>query len=67
MRLAARVWGVARAIADWWDAIELWLTSLAFPVQVVMAALVVLPLCWVTAALVDRAVERVTALATRRR
>ena len=31
---------MARAVADWWDAIELWLTSLAFPVQVVLAALV---------------------------
>jgi hypothetical protein len=48
---------VVRAIADWWDSVELWLTQLAFPFQVVVAAVVLLPLCWVAAAGVDRVVE----------
>lgn len=52
------MWTVARAIADGWDAFELWLTQLAFPLQVVLAILVVVPLCWGVAALVDRGVER---------
>ena len=50
-----------RAVADWWDAVELWITQLPFPMQVVLAILVVLPLCWGTAAGVDRLVELVVA------
>jgi elongation factor P--beta-lysine ligase len=46
-----------RAVADWWDAVELWITQLPFPMQVVLAILVVLPLCWGTAAGVDRLVD----------
>ncbi|MGH3565570.1 MAG: hypothetical protein ACRDRH_05970 [Pseudonocardia sp.] len=46
-----------RALANWWDAVELWVTQLQFPIQVVLAVLVVLPLCWVTAAALDRAVD----------
>jgi hypothetical protein len=48
---------VVRAIADWWDAVELWLTQLAFPFQVVLAILVGLPLCWLAAAGIDRLVD----------
>ena len=55
------MWGVARAIADWWDAFELWLTQLAFPFQVVLAILVVVPLCWFVAAGVDRLVDLLAA------
>ena len=46
-----------RAIANWWDAVELWLTQLAFPFQVLLAVVVLLPLCWGAAAGVDRAVD----------
>ena len=46
-----------RSVADWWDAVELWLTQLPFPFQVVLAAVVLLPLCWGVAAGVDRAVD----------
>ena len=59
------MWGVARAIADWWDSFELWLTQLAFPFQVVLAILVVVPLCWFVSAGVDRMVDAVAT--TRRR
>ena len=56
---------MVRAIADWWDAVELWLTQLAFPFQVALAIVVGLPLCWLAAAgidrLVDVAIDRVAA------
>jgi elongation factor P--beta-lysine ligase len=48
-----------RAVLDSWDAFELWLTQLAFPLQVLLALVVLLPLCWGTAAGVDRLVDRV--------
>ncbi len=53
------MWGVARAIADWWDSFELWLTQLAFPLQVVLAILVIVPLCWFASAGLDRLVDLV--------
>lgn len=55
-----------RAIADWWDAVELWLTQLAFPFQVVLAAVVLVPLCWATAAGADRLFDVVAARAAAR-
>jgi hypothetical protein len=51
---------VARAIADWWDSVELWLTQLAFPFQVLLAIVVIVPLCWFVAAGVDRLVDVVS-------
>jgi hypothetical protein len=42
-------------------------TQLAFPFQVVLAVLVVLPLCWGVAGLLDRAVDAVVLLGARRR
>ncbi|HVL84391.1 MAG TPA: hypothetical protein VM367_08940 [Pseudonocardia sp.] len=41
-------------LADRWDAVELWVTQLGFPVQVVLAIVVILPLCAGTALLLDR-------------
>jgi hypothetical protein len=58
---------VARAVADWWDAVELWLTQLAFPFQVLIAVLVLLPACWGAAALIDRLWELVAVRGTTRR
>jgi hypothetical protein len=58
---------VLRELANRWDAVELWVTQLAFPFQVVLAIVVVLPLCWGVAGLVDRAVDAVVLLGTRRR
>ncbi|MGQ0576552.1 MAG: hypothetical protein ACT4RN_20460 [Pseudonocardia sp.] len=46
-----------RSVADWWDAVELWVTQLAFPLQVVLAVVVLLPLCWAVAAGLDRSVD----------
>ncbi|MCW2717355.1 hypothetical protein [Pseudonocardia sp.] len=51
---------MARAIADWWDSVELWLTQLAFPFQVLLAIVVIVPLCWFVAAGVDRLVDVVS-------
>ncbi|PVZ05751.1 hypothetical protein [Actinomycetospora cinnamomea] len=47
-----------RAVATWWDGIELWLTQLDFTVQVVLVVAVVGPLCWGAAAVIDTLVER---------
>ncbi len=58
----ATVWSVTRAVADWYDAMELWVTQLAFPLQVLLAVLVVLPLCCGVALALDRAAR----LGTRR-
>jgi hypothetical protein len=60
MSARSTVWDVARAIADWWDAVELWITQLAFPLQVVLAIVVLVPLCWFTSAGVDRLVDVVS-------
>ena len=56
-----------RELANRWDAFELWVTQLAFPFQVVLAVVVVLPLCWAAAGLLDRAVDAVVLLGARRR
>jgi len=47
--------------------VELWVTQLQFPMQVVLAVLVVLPLCWVAAAALDRAVDLIVRWAGSRR
>ena len=56
-----------RELANRWDAVELWVTQLAFPFQVALAIVVVLPLCWGVAGLVDRVVDAVVLLGARRR
>lgn len=56
-----------RDLLDWWDGVELWLTQLSFPFQVLLAVLVLLPGCWLAAAGIDNAVDRILrAVATRR-
>ena len=49
---------VLRAVATWWDGVELWLTQLDFTVQVVLVVAVVGPVCWGAAAIIDTVVER---------
>jgi len=58
---------VLRELANRWDAFELWVTQLAFPFQVVLAILVVLPLCWGVAGLLDRGLDAAVMLGARRR
>ncbi len=56
-----------RALLDWWDGVELWLTQLAFPLQVLLAILVLVPGCWLSAALIDRGVGAVLGVVSARR
>ena len=56
-----------RAVADWWDAVELWLTQLPFGFQVLLATFVLVPLCWGTAVLSDRVVNAAVARVAARR
>ena len=51
------MWDV-RELANWWDAVELWVTQLAFGFQVVLLILVVLPACALIAAGLDRLTSR---------
>jgi len=43
-------------VLQWWDGVELWLTQLGLALQVVLLMLVLLPACWWTARVLDRAV-----------
>jgi hypothetical protein len=58
---------VLRAVANWWDSIELWITQLAFPFQVVLAIVVLLPLCSGVAVLADMASDAVDDVLARQR
>lgn len=41
----------------WWDGVELWLTQLWLPLQFGVLMLVLLPLCWWAARVIDCAVD----------
>lgn len=41
------------AVARWWDGVELWLTGLSFPLQVVIVLAVLLPLAAFAARALD--------------
>jgi len=49
----------------WWDAVELWLVQLWFPLLVTLVLVVVVPLAWVLARVVNRAVDGIGAKLTR--
>ncbi|HEY6422840.1 MAG TPA: hypothetical protein VIY28_06250 [Pseudonocardiaceae bacterium] len=51
------LWAGWEAVIRWWDGVELWLTQLALPLQLVLLMLVLLPVCWWTARAIDRAVD----------
>ncbi len=44
-------------MSRWWNAVELWLTQLWFPLQVVLLMMVLLPVCWWVALLIDQGVD----------
>ncbi|MGH3751585.1 MAG: hypothetical protein ACRDRP_02640 [Pseudonocardiaceae bacterium] len=48
------LWAGWEAAIRWWDGVELWLTQLGFVVQVVLLMLVLLPVCWWAARVIDR-------------
>lgn len=51
------MWDV-RELADWWDAVELWVTQLLFGFQIVLVVLVVIPVCALVAIGLDRLTSR---------
>jgi hypothetical protein len=52
----AAVIEVLSGVLQWWDGVELWLTQLGLALQVALLMLVVLPVCWWAARVLDRAV-----------
>jgi hypothetical protein len=56
---------VLHALANWWDSVELWITQSPFPLQVLLAIVVLLPLCAGVALLADRASDLLDALVAR--
>jgi hypothetical protein len=58
---------VLQWLANWWDAVALWLTELAFPFQFAIVIAVLAPICFGLAWAIDRAVDIVSARLTRAR
>jgi hypothetical protein len=50
------LWAGWNAVVRWWDGVELWLTQLGLALQVSLVMLVLLPVCWGTARVLDRGV-----------
>lgn len=48
-------------LASWWDSVELWLTGLPFVAQLPIVLVVLVPLCFLVAVVVDRAADLVAA------
>jgi hypothetical protein len=48
-------------LANWWDGVDLWLSQLAFPFQFAIVIVVLAPVCFGIAVLVDRVVDLVRA------
>lgn len=54
------------AAIRWWDGVELWLTQLWLPIQLVLLMAVLLPACWWVARLIDQGVDVVSEWLRRR-
>lgn len=50
-----------RWLAEWWNAVELWVLGLPFPFQFALVMVVLLPACVGLAWLIDRIVDHVSA------
>ncbi|MCG8917024.1 hypothetical protein L6E12_14620 [Actinokineospora sp. PR83] len=50
-----------QGLSDWWDDVELWLSSAPFLVQFALVMAVLLPLCVVVAWFIDRVVDYASA------
>lgn len=46
---------------EWWDAVELWVVELWFPLQFLVVMAVVVPVCLAVAWAVDRGVDHLSA------
>ncbi|MGQ0778371.1 MAG: hypothetical protein ACT4NY_28850 [Pseudonocardiales bacterium] len=51
------LWASWEAVIRWWDGVELWLTQLWLPMQLVLLMVVLLPVCWWVARLIDQGVD----------
>jgi hypothetical protein len=47
------LWASWEAAIRWWDGVELWLTQLELALQVALLMLVLLPVCWWAARVID--------------
>jgi hypothetical protein len=52
---------VVDGLSAWWDAVELWVAQLWFPLQFAVVMAVVVPLCLGVAWVIDRAVDHASA------
>lgn len=52
---------VLHGLADWWNAVELWILGLSFGFQFALVMAVLLPLCVMVAWLIDRIVDYTSA------
>jgi hypothetical protein len=57
---------VLERAGEWWDALELWIVQLWYPVQIAAVIVVVLPGCWLAARLIDHVVDIVAHLISTR-
>ncbi len=48
-----------QSVARWWNSVELWLTQLGLPAQIMILMAVLLPTCWWVATGIDRGVDLV--------
>ena len=55
--MASDAW---QSVARWWDGVELWLTQLGLPAQIVILRAVLLPTCWWVATGIDRGVDLIS-------
>ncbi|MDR7300935.1 hypothetical protein [Haloactinomyces albus] len=51
-------------LVAWWDGFELWLVQLPYPLLATLMLVVLLPLCWSVAWVIDRGVDEVSAKVT---
>nr|WP_245857061.1 hypothetical protein [Actinoalloteichus hoggarensis] len=54
------------SVTGWWDGVELWLVQSPFVLQFVLVLVILAPLCWLAAFLIDRGVDRFFAFFARR-
>ncbi|MFD0486626.1 hypothetical protein ACFQ0O_05695 [Saccharopolyspora spinosporotrichia] len=60
-----RLRSVMEWLVEWWDAAELWLVQLPYPLQVMLVLAVLVPLAWGVGWLIDRGIDALGAKLTR--
>jgi hypothetical protein len=46
-------------LVEWWDGVELWLVQLPYPLLVTLVLVVLVPVCWILARMIDRGTDRI--------